>query len=134
MDGDRGVFRFQAANRAYTELLIDQVRGVKKQEQVRGKVAQHNALVAAQSAPASRGERFAPIPTLAYRITPQGQLFALEREAVLEAVELDLLTPEAVQLPGFQTTPESQEAINSLVQVARMEAAPVWWEGAEKKK
>ena len=88
-------------------LLIDQVRGAKKQEQVRGKVAQHNALVAAQSAPASRGERFAPIPTLAYRTTPQGQLFALEREAVLEAVELDLLTPDAVQLPGFQLVEQS---------------------------
>ncbi|MFZ2394542.1 DEAD/DEAH box helicase, partial [Rhodoferax sp.] len=88
-------------------LLIEQVRGPKKQEQVRGKVAQHNALVAAQSAPASRGERFAPVPTLAYRATPQGQLFTLEREAVLEAVELDLLTPDAVQLPGFQLVEQS---------------------------
>ena len=88
-------------------LLVGQVRGVKKQEQVRGKVAQHNALVAAQSAPASRGERFAPIPILAYRSTPQGQLFPLEREAVLEAIELDLLTPDAVQLPGFQIVEQS---------------------------
>ena len=88
-------------------LLVGQVRGVKKQEAVRGKVAQHNALVAAQSAPASRGERFAPIPTLAYRSTPQGQLFPLEREAVLEAVELDLLTPDAVQMPGFQIVEQS---------------------------
>ena len=88
-------------------LLVGQVRGAKKQEAVRGKVAQHNALVAAQSAPASRGERFAPIPTLAYRSTPQGQLFPLEREAVLEAVELDLLTPEAVHLPGFQIVEQS---------------------------
>ena len=39
-----------------------------------------------------------------------------------------------VQLPGFQTTPESQAAINSLVEAARMEAAPVWWEGAKKNK
>ena len=88
-------------------LLVAQVRGAKKQEQVRGKVAQHNALVAAQSAPASRGEHFAPVPTLAYRSTPQGQLFPLEREAVLEAVELDLLTPDAVQLPGFQIVEQS---------------------------
>ena len=88
-------------------LLVGQVRGAKKQEAVRGKVAQHNALVAAQSAPASRDERFAPIPTLAYRSTPQGQLFPLEREAVLEAVELDLLTPGAVQLPGFQIVEQS---------------------------
>ena len=88
-------------------LLIAQVRGSKKQEQVREKVAQHNALVAAQTAPASRGEHFAPIPTLGYRSTPQGQLWPLEREAVLEAVELDLLTPEAVQLPGFQVVEQS---------------------------
>ena len=88
-------------------LLMAQVRGPKKQELVRDKVAQHNALVAAQAAPASRGERFAPIPTLGYRSTPQGQLWPLEREAVLEAVELDLLTPEAVQLPGFQVVEQS---------------------------
>ena len=88
-------------------LLVGQVRGAKKQEAVRDKVAQHNALVAAQRATASRGEHFAPVPTLAYRSTPQGQLFPLEREAVLEAVELDLLTPDAVQLPGFQIVEQS---------------------------
>ena len=88
-------------------LLLAQVRGPKKQELVRDKVAQHNALVAAQTAPASRGERFAPIPTLGYRSTPQGQLWPLEREAVLEAIELDLLTPDAVQLPGFQVVEQS---------------------------
>jgi type III restriction enzyme len=88
-------------------LLLAQVRGPKKQELVRDKVAQHNALVAAQAAPASRGARFAPIPTLGYRSTPQGQLWPLEREAVLEAVELDLLTPDAVQLPGFQVVEQS---------------------------
>jgi type III restriction enzyme len=88
-------------------LLLAQVRGPKKQEQVQARVAQHNALVAAQSAPASRGEHFAPIPTLAYRSTPQGQLWPLEREAVLEAVDLDLLSPEAVQLPGFQVVEQS---------------------------
>ena len=87
--------------------LVAQVRGAKKQSDVQAKVAQHNALVAAQSSPASRGERFAPIPTLGYRSTPQGQLWPLEREAVLEAVELDLLTPEAIQLPGFQVVEQS---------------------------
>jgi cytidylate kinase len=35
-----------------------------------------------------------------------------------------------VQLPGFQTTPESQEAINNLVEATKMEMAPVWWEGS----
>ena len=88
-------------------LLVAQVRGTKKQEQVQAKVAQHNALVAAQAAPDSRGEHFAPIPTLGYRSTPQGQLWPLERQAVLEAVELDLLTPEAIALPGFQVIEQS---------------------------
>lgn len=88
-------------------LLLAQVRGPRKQEQVREKVAQHNALSAAQGAPASRGERFAPVPTLGYRTAPQGQLWPLEREAVLEAVELDLLMPEAVQLTGFLIVEQS---------------------------
>ena len=43
-------------------LLIAEVRGAKKQEQLREKVAQHNALTSAQRAPASRGAVFAPIP------------------------------------------------------------------------
>jgi cytidylate kinase len=41
---------------------------------------------------------------------------------------------QVVQLPGFQTTPESQGAINCLVEAARLEAVPVWWEGSEEKK
>ncbi len=45
---------------------------------------------------------------------------------------VDLLF-QLVQLPGFQTTPESQAAINSLVEASLMEAAPVWWEGSKKK-
>ena len=88
-------------------MLVAQVRGAKKQDQVQAKVAQHNALVAAQAAPASRGARFAPVPTLGYRSTPQGQLWPLERQAVLEAVELDLLSPEAIALPGFQVVEQS---------------------------
>ncbi|WP_270174549.1 DEAD/DEAH box helicase [Diaphorobacter sp. ED-3] len=88
-------------------LLLAQVRGAKKQEQVREQVAQHNALVAAQAAPASRNMPFAPLPTLGYRLDAQAPLWPLEREAVLEAVELDLLAPQAVQLPSFQVAQES---------------------------
>jgi type III restriction enzyme len=83
---------------ALEALLLAQARGAKKQAQVREKVAQHNALTSAQAAPASRGAQFAPVPTLGYRATPQGQLWPLEREAVLETVEIDLLSPDAVQL------------------------------------
>jgi type III restriction enzyme len=74
---------------------------------VRGQVAQHNALRAAQAAPSVRGVPFAPLPTLGYRTAPQAPLWPLEREAVLEAVELDLLAPQAVQLPGFRVVQES---------------------------
>lgn len=88
-------------------LLLSQVRGAKKQEQVREQVAQHNALVAAQAAPASRSVPFAPLPTLGYRLDVQAPLWPLEREAVLDAVELDLLTPQAVQLTSFQVAQES---------------------------
>ena len=88
-------------------LLLAQVRGAKKQEQLRAQVAQHNALVAAQAAPASRGAPFAPLPTLGYRLDAQAPLWPLEREAVLEAVELDWLAPQAVQLTSFQVAQES---------------------------
>ena len=33
-------------------------------------------------------------------------------------------------LPGFQTTSESQQAIDNLVEAARMEMSPVWWGGS----
>ena len=87
-------------------LLLAQVRGARKQEQVREQVAQHNALVAAQRAPAARGVPFAPLPTLGYRTDAQAPLWPLERSAVLEAVEPDLLSPQAVQLPGFHRAQE----------------------------
>ena len=35
-----------------------------------------------------------------------------------------------LQLPGFQTTLESQEAINNLVEATKMEMAAVWWDGS----
>ncbi len=89
--------------------LLAGVRGAKKQEAVREQIAQHNALVAAQTAPAARGERFAPVPPLAYRESPQGELWPLEREALLETVEIDLLTPAAIDLPGFQVVEQSRQ-------------------------
>ena len=44
------------------------------------------------------------------------------------------LISHVLELPGFQTTPQSQEAIDSLVEAARLEMAPVWWEGSNKQK
>ncbi|HEY9072699.1 MAG TPA: cytidylate kinase-like family protein [Desulfobaccales bacterium] len=44
------------------------------------------------------------------------------------------LIEHAVQLPGFQTTPESQQAVDNLVEATLLEVAPVWWEGSAPKK
>jgi cytidylate kinase len=44
------------------------------------------------------------------------------------------LISHVLELPGFQTTAQSQEAIDSLVEAARMEMTAVWWEGSKKKK
>ena len=41
---------------------------------------------------------------------------------------VDLIS-QTRQLPGFQTTSESQQAIDSLVEAARLEMTPVWWQG-----
>ena len=50
----------------------------------------------------------------------------LKTISVDDAVDLILHTR---QLPGFQTTSESQQAIDGLVEAARMEMTPVWWQG-----
>ena len=44
------------------------------------------------------------------------------------------LISHVAQLPGFQTTPQSQEAINNLLEAARLEMASVWWGGANQQK
>ena len=44
------------------------------------------------------------------------------------------LLSHVVQLPGFQTTPQSQEIIDNLLEAARLEMASVWWGGANRQK
>jgi cytidylate kinase len=44
------------------------------------------------------------------------------------------LLSHVVQLPGFQTTPQSQEIINNLLEAASLEMASVWWGGANRQK
>jgi len=83
------------------KLLLATERSEKKQDLIRQKVSQHNAVVAAESAPSMRGVHFAPVPPLGYRINAQAPLFPLEREAVLESVDLNLLAQQ-ISLPGFQ--------------------------------
>lgn len=83
------------------KLLLAAERNENKRELIRQKVSQHNAVVAAETAPAMRGVQFAPVPTMGYRTDGQAPLFPLEREAVLENVELNLLA-QPVSLSGFQ--------------------------------
>lgn len=83
------------------KLLLAAERSEKKQDLIRQKVTQHNAIVAAETAPSMRGVPFLPVPPLGYRYDAQAPLFPLEREAVLESVDLNLLA-QTVSLPGFQ--------------------------------
>jgi type III restriction enzyme len=83
------------------KLLLASERSEKKQDLIRQKVTQHNAIVAAETAPSMRGVPFLPVPPLGYRYDAQAPLFPLEREAVLESVDLNLLA-QTVSLPGFQ--------------------------------
>lgn len=86
---------------AVEKILLSNERSESKRELIREKITQHNAVVAAETAPAMRGVKFAPIPPLGYRSDAQTALFPLEREAVLESVELNLLA-QTISLPGFQ--------------------------------
>lgn len=86
---------------AVEKILLETERSEKKREVIREKITQHNAVVAAETSPAMRGVKFAPIPPLGYRSDAQATLFPLEREAVLESVDLNLLA-QTISLPGFQ--------------------------------
>ena len=44
------------------------------------------------------------------------------------------LIMHALQFSGFQTTQESQQAIDNLVEATRLEVSQVWWEGSPSQK
>ncbi len=54
----------------------------------------------------------------------------------LKAITVDnavSLIQHALQFPRFQTTPESQQAVDNLVEAMRLEVSPVWWEGSPRR-
>jgi cytidylate kinase len=53
----------------------------------------------------------------------------LKSIAVDDAVSLIL---HVLEFPSFQTTPESQQAVDNLVEATRLEVSQVWWEGGRK--
>ena len=88
---------------AVAQDLAALLRG-KQKEQLGQSIERHNAVVQGVLAPSNRGEVFAVVPRLAYRPAgdkgEQGELQLLEREAVTEALELNLLAMP-VSLAGF---------------------------------
>ncbi|MDP1533447.1 MAG: type III restriction endonuclease subunit R, partial [Rubrivivax sp.] len=86
---------------ALGEALVAAQKG-KQRELVAQQIERHNALVAGAQAPANRGESFVPVPRLCYRAAHggQGELLLLEKEAVLETVDLNLLA-EPMWFEGF---------------------------------
>lgn len=105
------------------KLLLANERSEWKRDQLRERITQHNAVVAAQGAPSMRGVHFAPIPPLGYRVSADAPLLPLEREAVLESGPPNLLA-QPISLPGFQVV-ESDNAFEIYLdqQRVRMRAA-----------
>jgi type III restriction enzyme len=100
-DGDRQRVRLQGQiPQALADALVAAQRG-KQREQTREQIERHNLLVSAALAPAHRGVLFKALPRLCYAVPGlQGELALLEREAVSETVDLNLLA-EPISLPGF---------------------------------
>lgn len=103
-DGDRQRVRVNGhVGEALAEALA-QAQPRKAREGVQQQVQRHNALVAGAQAPASRGEAFAPVPRLAYRVAgdlgEQQPLALLEVESVRETVALNLLAAP-IAIDGF---------------------------------
>lgn len=100
-DGERQrvQLRGEVGEAVATELVAAQ-RG-KQREQVTQQIERHNALTVGALAPCNRGEVFAAVPRLCYRPGgAQGELQLLEREAVNEEIDLNLLA-EPVSLASF---------------------------------
>lgn len=76
------------------------------QHAVKEQIDHHHARQAALRAPATRGERFAPLPQLC--LEWDGELQPVERETLMELGEFDLLA-QPVQLAGFTI----QERVNT---------------------
>jgi len=103
-DGERQRVRVQGhVGDALAEALV-QAQPRKARDGVQQQVQRHNALVAGAQAPASRGEAFAAVPRLAYRVAgipgEQQPLALLEVESVRETVALNLLAAP-IAIDGF---------------------------------
>jgi type III restriction enzyme len=88
------------------EKIIAATVGKKAKEQITEDIVRHNAITLASSSPANLGLPFAKLPRLSFRDSPQGELQLLEREVILEEVELDLLSVDAIDIGRFDLASE----------------------------
>ncbi|MBA3624521.1 MAG: hypothetical protein H0W48_08745 [Methylibium sp.] len=94
---------------ALASALVAGQRG-KQREQVGQQIERHNALVSAAQAREHRDVPFEEVPRLCYRLPSgsgqQGELALLEREAVFDEVELNLLG-QTIGLAGSTMTEQA---------------------------
>ena len=88
--------------------IVAAAKGAKGKLAAQQDIVRHNAVALAASSPANLGLPFGSIPRLAFRDGAQGQLQLLEREAILEDVELDLLTMSAIDIGRFDVVSEPE--------------------------
>ncbi len=87
-------------------LIVAAAKSPKQKATTQDDIVRHNAVTFSVSSPANLGLPFGPIPRLAFREDPQGKLQLLEREVVLEVVELDLLSLQAIDIGRFDMAAE----------------------------
>lgn len=99
----RGVISDEVASR-----IVDAVRGSAAKEIVQRQIEQHQAMVASATSPSHAGIAFPSLPRLAFRDSPQSPLVLLDREAVLEDIELDLSNNSATDIGRFDIAAEAE--------------------------
>jgi type III restriction enzyme len=90
------------------ERIVSASKSKKEKAAIREEIVRHNAVTVASSSPANLGLPFANLPRLAFRESSQGKLQLLEREIVMEDVELDLLNVSAIDLGRFDLAAQSE--------------------------
>jgi len=91
--------------------IVAAAKGSKGKAAAVEEIVRHNAMALATSSPANLGLKFGSIPRLAFREAHeggQGELQLLEREVVLEDVELDLLTANAIDIGLFNAVSQPE--------------------------
>lgn len=88
------------------EGIVNAVRGAAAKDVARRQIEQHMAIVASATSPSHAGIAFPSLPRLAFRDTPDAPLLTLDREVVVEEVELDLSNHSATDIGRFDIVAE----------------------------